>query len=163
MKIALVLGTARENNQSSKVFDVVKSSLEEGGVEVVTVNVSDHLFGKTTTADSDLVHPWRDTVESVDGAIFVTPEYNHSYPGELKILIDTLYGEYTGKVAGIVSVSNGPYGGVRVNELLKLLLLTVNFTVVNKSVNIANIDSDLDIEKVKKHTIGMIEEMKKHV
>lgn len=161
MKIALVLGTAREGNYSTKVFEIAKKYLEDGGNEVTTVDVKDHLYGKTISlGDDPRVDDWKKAVEESDTVIFVTPEYNHSYPGELKILIDTMYSEYKGKVAGIVSLSMGPYGGVRATELLKILLTTVNFDVVNKSVSVANVQDEIDVEIFEKQMTGMLEEIK---
>jgi NAD(P)H-dependent FMN reductase len=145
-KIAVVLGTAREANNSQRAFKFIVNSLKEKeNFEITPVEVSDHLFGKTTQDDS-VISDWKNVISNSDAVIFVTPEYNHSYPGELKILIDSLYEEYENKVAGIVGVSMGPYAGVRVTEALKILLLTVNFDVVNRSFDIGKIQDVIDEE-----------------
>lgn len=158
-KIAIVLGTARENNYSQKVAEIVKNTLEEKNLEVDFIDVSDFLFGKTVGPENESVKSWKETVEKVDGLIFVSPEYNHSYPGELKILIDSLYDEYKGKIAGLVTVSAGNYGGVRVAEKLNDLLHTVNFKLLHKAVNVANVQDSIDEEKIKKHLEGLLEEI----
>ncbi len=48
----------------------------------------------------------------------VSPEYNHGYPGELKMMLDMLYEEYFGKPVGICGVSSGVFGGARMIEHL---------------------------------------------
>lgn len=160
-KITLVLGTAREGNFSQKVAEVVQAHLESMGHSVNFVDVADFAFGHTIAfaGDSEPVKPWVDAIASADGVIFVCPEYNHSYPGELKMLIDSLYAEYTGKVAGIVSVSAGQFGGVRVVEALKILLHTVNFKISNKSVNVGGVQKDIDEKQIKSHVEGMVKDM----
>ena len=54
-----------------------------------------------------------DTVARADGLILVVPEYNHSFPGLLKHVLDTNLKEYIHKAAGICGVSAGPFGGAR--------------------------------------------------
>ena len=46
---------------------------------------------------------WAETIDSFDGYVFVTPEYNHSTSGALKNAIDFLYAEWNNKAAGFVS------------------------------------------------------------
>lgn len=48
-----------------------------------------------------------------DALVIVTPEYNHSFPGLLKHILDSCLKEYIHKAAGIVGVSAGPFGGIR--------------------------------------------------
>ena len=45
---------------------------------------------------------WAAKIASLDGYVFVTPEYNHSISGSLKNAIDFLYHEWTNKAAGFV-------------------------------------------------------------
>ena len=53
------------------------------------------------------------TVNEADALIFVVPEYNHSFPGLLKHVLDTNLKEYIHKAAGVCGVSAGPFGGAR--------------------------------------------------
>src|SRR6516165_8479294 len=53
------------------------------------------------------------TVARADGLILVVPEYNHSFPGLLKHVLDTNLKEYIHKAAGVCGVSAGPFGGAR--------------------------------------------------
>jgi NAD(P)H-dependent FMN reductase len=159
--ITIVLGTARENNFTSKVADIVRVHVAEKGFEVIFVDVKDFLFGKTVSleSNSNLLAPWAEIVAKSDGFLFVAPEYNHTYPGELKILIDSLAKEYVGKSAGIVSVSAGNYAGVRMVDSLEMLLHLLSFRIANRSVNVGNVQSDIDEDRIKKHLDTVLEEM----
>jgi NAD(P)H-dependent FMN reductase len=55
-------------------------------------------------------------VQRADGLIIVAPEYNHSFPGLLKHVLDTNLTEYIHKAVGICGVSAGPFGGARMIE-----------------------------------------------
>src|ERR1700745_1886903 len=62
------------------------------------------------------------TVNEADALIFVVPEYNHSFPGLLKHVLDTNLKEYVHKAAGVCGVSAGPFGGARmIQNLLPVL------------------------------------------
>ena len=62
------------------------------------------------------------TVERADGLIIVAPEYNHSFPGLLKHVLDTNLKEYIHKAVGVCGVSAGPFGGARmIQSLLPVL------------------------------------------
>jgi NAD(P)H-dependent FMN reductase len=50
------------------------------------------------------------------------PEYNHSFPGLLKHVLDTNLKEYVHKAVGVCGVSAGPFGGARmIQSLLPVL------------------------------------------
>jgi NAD(P)H-dependent FMN reductase len=62
------------------------------------------------------------TVARADGLILVVPEYNHSFPGLLKHVLDTNLKEYVHKAIGVCGVSAGPFGGARmIQSLLPVL------------------------------------------
>ncbi|KAI0825061.1 flavoprotein [Trametes gibbosa] len=59
-------------------------------------------------------------VSSVDGFVVLSPEYNGSYPGELKNTFDHLYWEWRSKPVIVVTYGGG--GGTRCAGLLRSLL-----------------------------------------
>src|SRR5258705_7085548 len=75
------------------------------------------------------------TVERADGLIIVAPEYNHSFPGLLKHVLDTNLKEYVHKAVGVCGVSAGPFGGARMIErllpVLRELRLVTHFLDVS--------------------------------
>lgn len=76
---------------------------------------------------------WADKVDSFDGFVFVTPEYNHSTSGALKNAIDFIYGEWNNKAAALVSY--GVHGGLRAAEHLRLVLGELQIADVRQQVS----------------------------
>ena len=75
---------------------------------------------------------WAAKIASLDGFVFVTPEYNHSTSGALKNAIDFLFAEWNNKAAGFVSY--GSVGGVRAVEHLRVILAEVQVATVRAQV-----------------------------
>jgi NAD(P)H-dependent FMN reductase len=76
----------------------------------------------------DHTKAWAKTIGELDGFVFVTAEYNHSFPASLKNAIDYLYAEWNNKAAGFVSY--GSSGGVRAVEHLRLVLAELQVATV---------------------------------
>jgi NAD(P)H-dependent FMN reductase len=76
---------------------------------------------------------WADKIDSFDGFVFVTPEYNHSTSGALKNAIDFIYGEWNNKAAGFVSY--GSAGGTRAVEHLRLVMAELQVADVRAQVS----------------------------
>jgi NAD(P)H-dependent FMN reductase len=78
---------------------------------------------------------WSAKITSLDGFVFVTPEYNHGPPAALKNAIDFLFHEWGNKAAGFVG-----YGGtqaVRAIEHLRLVLAEVSVATVRAQVGLS--------------------------
>lgn len=117
--ITLLLGTAREGRLSEHVAHFLLEKLKiDSRFDIELVDVRDHLILATIASwtESDKASPWREIVKKSDAFIIVSPEYNHGYPGELKLLLDRANKEYFGKPVLMCGVSNGPFGGARMIE-----------------------------------------------
>jgi NAD(P)H-dependent FMN reductase len=75
---------------------------------------------------------WAAAIDSFDGYVFVTPEYNHGICGALKNAIDYVYREWNNKAAGFVGY--GSAGGVRAVEQLRLVMAEVQVATVRNQV-----------------------------
>lgn len=75
---------------------------------------------------------WAAKIDSFDGFVFVTPEYNHGTSGALKNAIDFLFAEWNNKAAGFVSY--GSAGGARAVESLRLVMGEVMIADVRSQV-----------------------------
>ena len=75
-------------------------------------------------------------VSAADALIIVTPEYNRSMPGALKNALDWLSRfpdrPLEHKPVAIQSASPGPLGGVRAQEHVRQVLVSMNALVLNK-------------------------------
>ena len=86
---------------------------------------------------------WAALIESFDGYVFVTPEYNHGIPGVLKNALDFIYAEWNNKVAGFVGYGNT--GGARSVEQLRLVMAELKIATVRSAVALS-IFTDFDKE-----------------
>jgi NAD(P)H-dependent FMN reductase len=69
-------------------------------------------------------------VARADGLILVVPEYNHSFPGLLKHVLDTNLKEYIHKAVGVCGVSAGPFGGARMIQSLVPVLRELGLVTI---------------------------------
>ena len=78
------------------------------------IDVRDYrLLATDNTEKSLLASKLAQKASRADGFIIVSPEYNHGYPGVLKMLLDMLYSQYAHKPVGICGVFSGAWGGTR--------------------------------------------------
>lgn len=142
--IPVVLGTAREGRSSEGVAKAVQTVIEQmEGFTTELVDVRDHVTHAVTVppwgeggADQQPT-AWKEIVEKSDGLVFVIPEYNHTMPGELKLLLDSLTSSYIGKAVGLVGVSAGTLGAARMMDHVRPVFNTLNMHIVKDGVHIS--------------------------
>ncbi|MFH8488239.1 NADPH-dependent FMN reductase [Streptomyces longisporoflavus] len=74
---------------------------------------------------------------AADAFLFVTPEYNHSFPASLKNAVDWHNTQWHGKPIGFVSYG-GLSGGLRAVEQLRLVMAELNATTIRNTVSFHN-------------------------
>jgi NAD(P)H-dependent FMN reductase len=89
---------------------------------------------------------WSAKIEEADAFIFVTAEYDYSYPASLKNALEYLLHEWAYKPAGIISYSIGGFAGVRAAHSLKTDLLSLRTVTLAESVNIPLSDQFINEE-----------------
>jgi len=87
---------------------------------------------------------WSQKIEEADAFIFVTAEYDYSYPASLKNALEYLVHEWAYKPAGLVSYSAGAFAGVRAVMSLKNDLLSLRTISLAEAVNIPGINQLLN-------------------
>jgi NAD(P)H-dependent FMN reductase len=65
---------------------------------------------------------WSERVAGCAALVFVTPEYNSSFPASLKNSLDFLYHEWRGKPVGVVAYGGISSGGRAAQALLPVLV-----------------------------------------
>jgi len=83
---------------------------------------------------SPTIQAWSQFIKDCSGLIFLSPQYNGGYPGELKNSIDHLFWEWRDKPAVIVTY--GSRGGPACSEELNRLLTKLKIKVVDRSVQV---------------------------
>jgi NAD(P)H-dependent FMN reductase len=78
---------------------------------------------------------WAAIVSRADAFVFVTPEYNHSFPASLKNALDYLNVEWADKAAALVSYG-GVSAGLRAATALKPVLTSLRMVPVVEAATI---------------------------
>jgi len=113
-------------------FDV--ELLDLGEINLPLMNEAIHPMMKQYEHDHS--KKWSAKIEEADAFIFVTAEYDYSYPASLKNAIEYLIHEWAYKPAGLVSYSAGHFAGVRAVVSLKTDLLSLRTIALAEAVNI---------------------------
>jgi NAD(P)H-dependent FMN reductase len=134
MFIPIILGTAREGRQSEKVAKFVNIEVRDAGFESEIIDVKDFRAAATdNTENSSQAKKLSSKMDKADALIIVTPEYNHGYPGELKMMLDLLYKQYAKKPVGFCGVSAGGLGGARVVEQLRQVVVELHMIPIREA------------------------------
>ena len=131
--ILVLAGTTRAQRHSIKAAQYVAligNSYPE--LEVQLVDPNDYNFPGDGNDPEGKDPRYSDVTARADGFFIVTPEYNHSFPGSLKRMLDSELGNYIHKPVALAGVSDGNWGGVRVVESLvpavRAMGMVVTFT-----------------------------------
>ncbi|QGG96627.1 NADPH-dependent FMN reductase [Actinomarinicola tropica] len=141
----VVSSSVREDRVSPSIAKWVCAALVARDVDVDLMDLSD-----VELPDDALLQPGggprsqvADRIDAAAAFVFVTPEYNHSYPASLKRLIDWHYREWMFKPATIVSY--GAHGGHAAVEHLRGVLAELHVVATRRTVSLvapwANLDA----------------------
>lgn len=155
--IPILLGTAREGRRTENAARFVfEQAKKDGRFETQFLDVRDFVIsGKTKGCMSkEKSKEWKNIMTRADGLIIVSPEYNHGYPGELKLMIDELYDEYKHKPMGLCGAGGG-LGGGRAVEMLRLVAIEIQMVPLHNAVYFSNIGTLFDENgKIKDESYG---------
>ena len=121
--LPVILGTARQGRMSEHAARFVFSEVSKRpDMETEWIDIRNLRFSIDDAGEAIKDSMFSATVSRADGLILVVPEYNHSFPGLLKHVLDTNLKEYVHKAVGVCGVSAGPFGGARmIQSLLPVL------------------------------------------
>lgn len=120
----------KKANQHQK-FDV--ELLDLGEVNLPMMN--EPLHPRLKNYEHNHTRQWSAKIDEADAFIFVTAEYNHTYPASLQNALQYLSQEWNYKAAGVVSYG-GVSAGTRAYIDLKKDLLTFKMAPLLEAVNI---------------------------
>lgn len=112
MKYTIISGTNRSGSNTLKVARQYQQLLKNKGVEATVVSLEGVDLNQKT---KDWAEVEREVLVPTDKFIFILPEYNGSFPGALKTMIDMSdYRKvWPGKKALLTGVSTGRAGNLR--------------------------------------------------
>jgi NAD(P)H-dependent FMN reductase len=117
--VAVLAGTTRVQRESIKAAEYVADFASRlPNVEVIFVDPKDFNFPGDGNDPEGKDPRYTEIVAKADAFFIVTPEYNHSFPGSLKRMLDSELQLYNHKPVAFAGASNGNWGGVRAVEAL---------------------------------------------
>lgn len=132
LTIAVLEGTVRDKRRSiAAARFVAEIGRRIDDVDVVFVDPKDFTFPSEGSGQDNKDPRYSDITANADGFFIVTPEYNHSFPGTLKRMLDSEFGNYHRKPVALAGVSDGQWGGTRAVENLLPCLRTLQLVITS--------------------------------
>lgn len=152
-KIAVLVGSLRKESFTRKIAKELAAMLP-AGLQPEFVEIGDlPLYNEDMEAQTpEAWKKFRETMKTMDGFIFATPEYNRSVPAVLKNAVDVgsrPYGKsiWGGKPGAVISVSPGGIGGFGANHHLRQTLVCVDvYTMPQPEAYVSGVAGLLDKE-----------------
>src|SRR5690606_22902288 len=150
--IGIVVGSLRKGSFSKKIANFLIENAPEG-YALERVEIGDlALYNQDYDEGESPVSygPFREKIKSLNGVIFITPEYNRSVPGVLKNAIDVgsrPYGQnaWGGKPTLVISSSISNLSGFGANHHLRQSLVFLDMpTLQQPEVYLANVQKLFD-------------------
>lgn len=144
-KITIIIGTARPESMTAQIGKLIINhvkNIPDYNLEIV--DVADYPQTHTQGLDTGLLQDFHGKIDSAQGIIIVSPEYNHSFPGELKMLLDNLDEELDHKPVGICGVSSGPFGGARMIKSLQPIITQLGGVGMIHNVHVSMVNEILN-------------------
>lgn len=124
-RIGVIVGSLRKQSLNRKMANALIGLAPESlKLEIVEIGQLPHCNADDEASPPQTIVDFKRKIESLDGVLFVTPEYNRGVPGVLKNAIDVAsrpYGKnsWKGKPTAVMSVSPGALGAFGANHQLR--------------------------------------------
>ena len=143
--ISIICTTDRADSNSMKLSKVYERKLVEMGEACQILDlqsvpaqwIQDSAYGSNIPEFEALVEKY---IRSVTKLIFVTPEYNGSFPGYVKFFMDACdYGDFAHKKVALVGLASGRSGNVRGLDHLTGIFHYLDTEVYKKKVYLSQV------------------------
>lgn len=161
-KIAVLAGSIRKGSFNGRLAALGAERLRAHGADVTEIDLRDYdlpIYCQDTEAEAfpAAALALKDVLRAQHGLLVATPEHNGSISSLLKNAIDwasrptdgetaVALSAYRGKVAAIMSVSIGPFGGLRALIQLRQTLGTVQLLLLPEQVAVPFADRAFDAD-----------------
>jgi len=145
MYIPIILGTGRVGRQSEKVSNFMLEELKSNKIESEILDVRDYRIEATDNTEKlPQAQKLSEKINKSNALVIVSPEYNHGYPGELKMMLDMILKQYAHKPVGFCGVSAGGLGGARGVEQLRLISIQYGMISIQGAMYFSNVQNLFD-------------------
>jgi NAD(P)H-dependent FMN reductase len=145
LNIPVILGTTRKGRRSVHAAHFMLDQLRQrDGVASQLIDIARLPLPVDDAGESIKDPGFAAHMNAADALVIVSPEYNHSFPGLLKHVLDSCLKEYIHKAVGVVGVSAGPFGGVRMIQDLLPVLRELGLVTIFWDMNFGNAGSVFD-------------------
>ena len=141
LTIAVLAGTTRVQRESVKAARYIADfAARLEGVEIIFVDPKDFNFPGDGNDPEGKDPRYSEIVAKADAFFIVTPEYNHSFPGSLKRMLDSELALYNHKPVALAGASDGNWGGTRAVEALVPAIRETGLVVLSWDVYFPYVD-----------------------
>jgi NAD(P)H-dependent FMN reductase len=146
-EITIISATNRIGSNTLKIASLIEQMLRERGVNAGLLSLEGLELNRKSEA---LVQLEQNYLFPVQKFVIIVPEYNGSYPGSLKTMIDLtdIKKAWWGKKAMLTGVSTGRAGNLRGMEHLTGTLNYLKVAVLPNRLPISVVDKLMDAEGV---------------
>ncbi len=150
--ITIICGTNRTNSATKKVAGIYEKILQSRQQQTFLIDLVDLpndfiVSALYENAGKNLAfNPIQDHISKSEKFVFVTPEYNGSFPGILKTFIDALKfpDTFEGKKCAMVGISSGVQGAVLAMSHLTDIFNYLGMNVLAKKPKLSFIDGKMN-------------------
>ncbi len=158
-KILAFSGSSRRDSFNQRLVRIAATGVEQAGGEVTLIDLADFplpIFNEDLEREQPLPNRLAELKRlfaAHDGLLIACPEYNSSITPLLKNTIDWVsratadeppLAAYRGKVAGLLSASPGPLGGLRGLVHVRAILGNIGVLVLPEQVAVGKADQAFD-------------------
>ena len=148
--ITIISSTNRPGSSTLKVARYYQGRLKQKGIEAGVLSLSElppnliatDLYGQRSPEFEHI----QDIITKTQKFLFIIPEYNGSFPGVLKVLIDacSFPESFYEKKAALVGISSGKYGNIRGVDHFTGICNYIHLHVMPLKIHIPSIHKELD-------------------
>ena len=127
MKLLFLSGSFHSNSRSLAILKSIEPFCDGHEIQTPNLEALPHYSEDVDKEKPEVVRDFLTLVNSSDGIVFCTPEYNHSIPGVLKNAIDwasrpAFNSPLKAMPVSFITQAVSPVGGSRAQAHLKLVL-----------------------------------------
>ncbi|MBC7913434.1 MAG: NAD(P)H-dependent oxidoreductase [Pyrinomonadaceae bacterium] len=148
---SIIASTNRPESYTLKVAEYYQKALRTLGTDAEILSLANlpEKIIHPAMYEKEKIESWQpiqNLITTSQKFIFIIPEYNGSFPGILKVLIDACEFpvSFSGKKAALVGISTGKYGNIRGVDHFTGICHYMNLDVMPLKIHIPHIHKELN-------------------